>query len=79
MTTELSFTDHVAACEYMGEENPKFAAWAEGPVVGAARIAYVKAHKAHADALANGDTDQIDSAWGDYCAAQNAYVDAVYA
>lgn len=79
MTTDLNFTDHVSACEYMGEENPTLEAWGEGPVVGAARVAYVDAHKAHAAALATGDTDKIDSAWNAYCAAQNAYVDAIYA
>lgn len=74
----LSFTNHVAACEYMGEENPKLAAWSEGPALGAVRIAYVEAHKAHAAALEAGDTAKIDSAWATYCAAQNAWVSALY-
>jgi hypothetical protein len=75
----LSFADHVAACEYMGEENPKFAAWSEGPAIGSARIAYVEAHKTHAAALEAGGTDAIDSAWETYCAAQKAWVLALYA
>jgi hypothetical protein len=74
----LTFSDHIAACEYMGEENPKFAAWQEGPHIGAFRISYVEAHKAHAKALESGDTDAIDSAWGTYCEAQKAWVIAYY-
>ena len=74
----LTFEDHVSACEYMEEENPKMSAWSEGPRLGAVRVAYVETHKAHAAALETGDIGAIDSAWDTYCAAQNAWLEALY-
>ena len=79
MSTEnLSFEAHIAACEYMNEENSKLVAWTEGPHIGMFRIAYVNAHKAHAEALKIGEIESINRAWGAYCEAQNSYVDALY-
>lgn len=78
MKTELNFADHVAACEYMEEESPKLAAWTDGPALGALRVAYVEAHKAHTKALESGNVEAIDTAWDDYCKAQNAWIDALY-
>lgn len=72
----LSFDAHKSACEYMGEENPNMVAWMEGPYIGAKRVAFVEAHKTHAEALESGDSDTIDSAWKVYCDAQNAWVSA---
>lgn len=74
----IKFSDHVAACEYMGEENPQLAAWTEGPYLGDFRVAFAEAHKAHNKALESGNVEVIDSAWGTYCKAQNAWVDALY-
>jgi hypothetical protein len=74
----LSFDDHVAACDYMGEENPKMCAWVEGPYIGALRVAYVASHKTHVDALTTGETDEIDTAWNAYCEAKNAFTLAYY-
>jgi hypothetical protein len=74
----LTFDDHVSACEYMGEENPKMRAWSEGPTIGAARVAYANSHKAHMAALETGNIGAIDSAWDNFCAAQNAWIETLY-
>lgn len=74
----LSFKDHVKACEYMGEENPEIRAWSEGHVIGAARIAYVEAHKAHMLSVESKDSDACESTWETLCNAQNDWVSALY-
>jgi hypothetical protein len=74
----ITFEEHVAACEYMGEINPKMCAWVEGPRMGLIRFEYVEAHKDHQKAIECGDSDKIDAAWEAYCRAQNRWVDAYY-
>jgi hypothetical protein len=75
---DISFKDHVAACEYMGEENPNMVAWTEGPILGEARIAYVEAHKAHMAAVEAGDFDVINAAWEIYVEARVKFQDLFY-
>jgi hypothetical protein len=74
----VKFSDVVKACEYMDCENPREVAFQEGPIIGAARVAYVNAHKKHAQALELGDIAKIDSAWIEYCTAQADYLRAIY-
>jgi hypothetical protein len=74
----LTFDDHVSACEYMGEENPKMSAWSEGPAIGAARVAYANAHKAHMAAVETGDFDAINAAWEIYVDARLTFQDLFY-
>lgn len=74
----IDFDQHVAACEYMGEENPKMSAWAEGPTIGEARFAYVEAHKAHMAAVETGDPDAINAAWEIYVDARVAFQELYY-
>jgi hypothetical protein len=76
---EISFEDHVWACEYMEEHDAKMTAWMEGPRIGEARFAYAKAHEAHQATIVTGNVDEIDAAWGVYCDARRAFQDIYYA